>query len=312
MTQAVIFPGQGSQQVGMLQDFDQPLVQRTLEEAGEALGWDLAALIADGPADQLERTENTQPAILAASIALWRLARERGLLQPAVLAGHSLGEYSALVAAEALDFADAVRLVAARGRAMQQHAPSGAGMVAVLGLADEAVAGLCAQRAQRDLFPVNYNAPGQVVVAGRAEALDWLEAQGGEAGAKKMQRLAMSVPSHCPLLADAAEAFAQALDAVTLRVPRIPVLHNIDTQMRDDAEAVREALRRQLCEPVRWTQTQQALLEQGVTQLVECGPGRVLCGLAKRGMKGVQAVSLGSNEAFEHFASTLADASEER
>lgn len=309
MVQAVVFPGQGSQSVGMLDDFAQPIVARTLEEAGDALGWDMRGLIAEGPAEQLDRTEHTQPAILAASIALWRLGREEGVLDPALMAGHSLGEYSALVAAEALDFADALRLVAARGRAMQQHAPSGAGMVAVLGLDDEAVSALCAQREERDLFPVNFNAPGQVVVAGRAEALDWLEAQGKAAGAKKLQRLAMSVPSHCPLLNEAAEAFSAELEAATLSAPHVPVLHNVDAQPRSDVEGLREALRRQLCEAVRWTQTQQALLDEGVTQLVECGPGKVLCGLAKRGMKGVAAVSLGDAQAMATLSAGAADAS---
>lgn len=307
--QAVVFPGQGSQSVGMLDDFAQPIVAHTLEEAGDALGWDMRGLIARGPAEQLDRTEYTQPAILAASIALWRLGREQGLLEPTLMAGHSLGEYSALVAAEALDFAEALRLVAARGRAMQEHAPSGAGMVAVLGLDDEAVSALCAQREERDLFPVNFNAPGQVVVAGRAEALDWLEAQGKAAGAKKLQRLAMSVPSHCPLLNEAAEAFGAELDAATLNAPQVPVLHNVDAQPRGDVEGLREALRRQLCEAVRWTQTQQALLDGGVTQLVECGPGKVLCGLARRGMKGVVALPLGDAQTMATLSAGAADAS---
>lgn len=309
MLQAVVFPGQGSQSVGMLDGFEQPVIARTLEEAGDALGWDVRALIAQGPAEQLDRTEHTQPAILAASIALWRLGREKGVLEPVLMAGHSLGEYSALVAAEALDFGEALRLVAARGRAMQQHAPAGAGMVAVLGLDDDAVSALCARREAGDLFPVNFNAPGQVVVAGRAEALDWLETQAKSAGAKKLQRLAMSVPSHCPLLHEAAEAFSAELDAAALSAPRVPVLHNIDAQPRGDVEGLREALRRQLCEAVRWTQTQQAMAKEGVTQLVECGPGKVLCGLAKRGMKGVAAVPLGDPQALATLSAGRADAS---
>lgn len=293
----------------MLDDFAQPIVARTLEEAGDALGWDVAGLIRTGPAEQLDRTECTQPAILAASVALWRLGRESGVLDPAVMAGHSLGEYSALVAAEALAFGDALRLVAARGRAMQAHAPSGAGMIAVLGLDDEAVSALCAQRTEGDLFPVNFNAPGQVVVAGRAEALDWLEAEGPNAGARKLQRLAMSVPSHCPLLDSAAASFAGELDAVALSAPGVDVLHNVDAQSRSAVPELRDALRRQLCEAVRWTQTQQALLDRGVTRLVECGPGKVLCGLAKRGMKGVPAVSLGSPDGLATLSAEAADAS---
>jgi [acyl-carrier-protein] S-malonyltransferase len=293
----------------MLDDFEQPVIARTLEEAGDALGWDVRALIAQGPAEQLDRTEHTQPALLAASIALWRLGREKGVLEPVLMAGHSLGEYSALVAAEALDFGEALRLVAARGRAMQQHAPAGAGMVAVLGLDDDAVSSLCARREAGDLFPVNFNAPGQVVVAGRAEALDWLETQAKAAGAKKLQRLAMSVPSHCPLLREAAEAFSAELDAAALSAPRVPVLHNIDAQPRSDVEGLRDALRRQLCEAVRWTQTQQAMVKEGVTQLVECGPGKVLCGLAKRGMKGVAAVPLSDPQALATLSAGRADAS---
>lgn len=294
MTQAVVFPGQGSQSVGMLDDFPQAIVRATLDEASDALGWDVAALIHGGPAEQLDSTRYTQPAILAASVALWRLARDGGQLEPTVMAGHSLGEYSALVAAGSLTLGDAARLVEARGRAMQEHAPEGAGMVAVLGLDDNAVRTLCDQRPEGGLYPVNFNAPGQVVVAGRSEALDWLETNGKDAGARKLQRLAMSVPSHCPLLSGAADALAPLLDAIAIAAPTIPVLHNVDAQPRDDAEAVRNALRRQLCEAVRWTQTQGAMLDRGVSAVIECGPGKVLTGLAKRGMPGVPALSLGS------------------
>ena len=306
MTTAVVFPGQGSQSVGMLKGFDQGIVHQTLEEASQALGWDMAALIAKGPEAQLNQTQYTQPAILAASIALWRLAVEQTALAPSVLAGHSLGEYSALVASGALGFADALRLVEARGRYMQMHAPEGSGMAAVLGMDDSAVEALCAQRPEGGLYPVNYNAPGQVVVAGRVDALAWLEAEGSKAGARKIARLAMSVPSHCVLLEAAADALTPELQAVTLSDPRIPVLHNVDAAPRSDSASVREALRRQLCEPVRWTQTQSALQAQGVTLLVECGPGKVLCGLAKRGMRGVKNVALGGDNGLDTLAAALA------
>ncbi|MGB0210597.1 ACP S-malonyltransferase [Algiphilus sp.] len=309
MTQAVVFPGQGSQSVGMLDDFPQAIVRATLDEASDALGWDVAALIQDGPVEQLDSTRYTQPAILAASVALWRLACDGGQLEPAVMAGHSLGEYSALVAAGSLTLGDAARLVEARGRAMQEYAPEGAGMVAVLGLDDEAVRALCEQRAEGGLYPVNFNAPGQVVVAGRSEALDWLEANGKDAGARKLQRLAMSVPSHCPLLAGAADAFAPMLDGITIEAPTIPVLHNVDALPRSDADAVRDALRRQLCEAVRWTQTQGAMLDRGVSAVIECGPGKVLTGLAKRGMPGVPALSLGSAAGMDNLLAQVSSTS---
>lgn len=307
MTTAVVFPGQGSQSVGMLDGFDQPVVRQTLEEASQALGWDVAALMASGPETQLNQTQYTQPAILAASIALWRLARAESSLSPTVLAGHSLGEYSALVASGCLGFGDALRLVEARGRYMQKHAPDGSGMAAILGMDDDAVEALCAQRAEGGLYPVNYNAPGQVVVAGRTEALDWLESEGPKAGARKIARLSMSVPSHCELLTPAAEALTPELEAVAMADPAIPVLHNIDAAPRSDQAGVREALRRQLCEPVRWTQTQHALEQRGVTLLVECGPGKVLCGLAKRGMRGVKSVALGTSGGIEALASAISE-----
>lgn len=307
MTTAVVFPGQGSQSVGMMDGFDQPVVKETLDEASQALGWDVAKLMASGPETQLNQTQYTQPVILAASIALWRLAQQRTDFTPAVLAGHSLGEYSALVASGCLAFTDALRLVETRGRLMQTHAPDGSGMAAVLGMEDGDVEALCAQRAGGGLYPVNYNAPGQVVVAGRIDALDWLESEGPKAGARKITRLSMSVPSHCELLQAAAEALTPELEAVAMTDPRIPVLHNIDAAPRADQSGVREALRRQLCEPVRWTQTQQALQEQGVTLLVECGPGKVLCGLAKRGMRGVKSVALGADGGFEALATAIRD-----
>jgi len=305
VTTAVVFPGQGSQSVGMMDGFDQSIVRDTLEEASQALGWDVAALMASGPEAQLNQTQYTQPAILAASIALWRLAQAESSLNSAVLAGHSLGEYSALVASGCLGFDDALRLVETRGRLMQKHAPDGSGMAAVLGMDDDAVEALCAQRAEGGLYPVNFNAPGQVVVAGRTEALDWLASEGPKAGARKVTRLSMSVPSHCELLQPAAEALTPELEAVAMADPQIPVLHNIDAAPRADQAGVRDALRRQLCEPVRWTQTQAALQAQGVTLLVECGPGKVLCGLAKRGMRGIKSVALGTSDGLEALANAV-------
>lgn len=312
MKRAILFPGQGSQSVGMLAGFDAPIVQQTLAEASDALGWDLAAIVRDGPEDRLNDTRITQPAVLAASTALWRLLQERSGTGADALAGHSLGEYSALVAAQSLTFTDALRLVARRGELMQLHAPAGAGMTAVIGLDDAAVETLCADCPDGALYPVNYNAPGQVVVAGEVAALAWLDSHAKPAGARMVSRLAMSVPSHCPMLRDAAVAFADALDATDIRDPIIPVVHNIDAQPRSRASDIRSALSRQLCEPVRWTQTQQYLVDAGLTEAIECGPGKVLTGLAKRSMRGITCLPLatpeGMDAAVEHLST--ADAQE--
>lgn len=302
MTTAVLFPGQGSQTVGMLDAFDDEIVKLTLAEASEALGYDMAELIAKDPDGRLDRTEYTQPAILSASIALWRVAVARHGLAPDHLAGHSLGEYSALVAADCLAFADALRLVAARGRFMQERAPEGAGMLAVIGLDDTAVETLCAECPDGMLWPANYNAPGQVVVAGKAATLEWLANEAKTQGARMVSRLAMSVPSHCPMLREAAEALAPMLEDTTIQAPARPVLHNIDAAARDTADAVRDALRRQLCEPVRWTGTQQALAEGGTTRFVECGPGKVLAGLAKRTVRDIPCQSLATPDGMAQLA----------
>lgn len=303
---AMLFPGQGSQSVGMLGGYRDALIDATLAEAGELLGYDMAALIAGEPEGRLNQTRYTQPALLASSIALWRVWQREGLPQPSLMAGHSLGEYSALVAAGSLSFADGLRLVAERGRLMETHAPDGAGLVAVIGLDDDAVRALCAASAEPGLLtPVNYNAPGQVVVAGEAAPLAWLEAHAKAHGARMAMRLPVSVPSHCELLRKAADGLAASLDATDFAAPAVPVLHNLDAEPRSDATAVREALRRQLCEPVMWTLTQSRLAEAGVEALVECGPGKVLCGLAKRSLKGVPAVSLDTPEGFEQVRTLL-------
>lgn len=296
MTFAMLFPGQGSQAVGMLGDWSHPRVSQTFAEAGEVLGYDLAALVRSGPEAELNRTDRTQPALLAASIALWRVWQAEGGATPVAMAGHSLGEYAALVASGALHFADALRLVERRGQLMQGAVPEGeGGMVAVIGLDDEAVEALCARcPVDAVLSPVNYNAPGQVVVAGARAALDWLEAEGKSAGARMMVRLPVSVPSHCALMQSAAVEFAKDLDAVTLRMPEVPVLHNVDARPRVDLGGVRDALASQLHQPVRWSQTLLVLQGQGVSALAECGPGKVLAGLAKRTLKGVPCHALES------------------
>ena len=288
MTQntAFIFPGQGSQTVGMLAELaaDYPIIQATFAEASEALGFDLWQMVQDGPAEALNSTENTQPALLTASVAIWRAYCEAGGVAPTVMAGHRLGEYSALVCAGALKFDDAVKLVALRGRAMQEAVPAGTGaMAAIIGLDDDAIAKACAEAAQGEVVsPVNFNSPGQVVIAGHRDAV----ARAGEAckaaGAKRALPLPVSVPSHCELMKPAAEKLAAALANIDVVAPAIPVINNVDVAKADTAEAIKDALVRQLYCPVRWTETVNTMAEQGIEQLVECGPGKVLTGLTKR------------------------------
>ena len=283
---ALVFPGQGSQSVGMLTALGGQFaeVQSTLDEASAVLGDDLNARFADGPKEWLDATENTQPALLAASVAVWRVWQAQGLAAPAAMAGHSLGEYSALVASEALRFDDALRLVRLRGQLMQSAVPAGTGgMAAVIGMDDLAVAALCAQYPGEGLLaPANYNCPGQVVVAGHTAALDWLAANGKSLGARMVMRVGMSVPSHCALLKGAAEALADALAKINIQAPKIPLLHNLDAAQHRSPEAIRAALAAQLYSPVQWTKTIGQLKAQGVTSYLECGPGKVLSGLIKR------------------------------
>ncbi len=307
MTYAMLFPGQGSQSVGMLSGHDAPQIADTLREASDVLGWDVLALSQQGPLEELNRTERTQPTLLAASVALWRLWQAQGLPAPAALAGHSLGEYSALVAAGSLGFADALQLVELRGQLMQAAVPAGVGgMTALVGLEDPQVEALCAGwSGEGVLEPVNYNAPGQVVVAGTVAALEWLEANAKGHGARMAVRLPMSVPSHCSLMRDAAEKLHQRLQQIEVHTPVIPVFHNLDGQVRTDAEGIRLALRDQLYRPVRWTQTIRTLAAAGNRQFIECGPGKVLGGLNKRIDKDLQAVSLETPDGLDK-ARTLA------
>jgi [acyl-carrier-protein] S-malonyltransferase len=285
MTIAFVFPGQGSQSVGMLDAFSGlPAVRDTLVEASDVLGLDMTALIQHGPKEVLDATVNTQPAMLTAGVAVWRAWCARGGHAPAWLAGHSLGEYTALVAADALDFADAVRLVRLRAEAMQRAVPEGAGaMAAILGLDDDAIRAACAEAAQGDVVEaVNFNSPGQVVIAGAATAVERAIEVCKARGAKRALPLPVSVPSHCTLMRPAADELAKALADVDITPPRIPVIHNADVCTYSDPAAIRDALARQLYSPVRWVETVTWLAEQGVTTLAECGPGKVLAGLAKR------------------------------
>ena len=283
---AIIFPGQGSQSVGMLGELAAawPLVGETFAEASDTLGMDLWQVVSQGPRELLDRTDITQPAMLAAGVAVWRVWNQAGGPAPAWMAGHSLGEFTALVCAGSLGFADAIALVAQRGRFMQEAVPAGAGaMAAVLGLADDQVVAVCAQAAQGGILePVNFNSPGQVVIAGEAAAVERGIAAAKAAGAKRAILLPVSVPSHCALMRPAAERLAVTLAAITLEAPRIPVLHNVTVDAVADPAAIRERLVRQLYSPVRWVETVRCLADQEVGLLLEAGPGKVLTGLTKR------------------------------
>lgn len=301
MKYALLFPGQGSQSVGMLSALSAPEVADTFKEASEILGWDLTQLVQQGPEAELNRTERTQPALLAAGVAVWRAWSQRCEAAPFAVAGHSLGEYTALVAAGSLAFADALKLVELRGQLMQAAVPEGTGgMVALLGLSDDAVVELCAQcPLDAVLEPANFNSPGQVVVAGQTEALDWLLANARSHGAKIAKKLAMSVPSHCSLLSGAAGQLFERLQQIDVMPPKFPVLHNLDAAARGDADDIRAALRDQLSRPVRWTQTVQQLVADGAGSMLECGPGKVLSGLMKRIAADTPAYALENDSGFE-------------
>lgn len=286
MSLAFVFPGQGSQSVGMYADLaaNHPEVRAVFDEASAALGYDLWQVVANGPEEELNKTSMTQPAMLAAGVAGWRVWCAKGGKMPSVMAGHSLGEYTALVCAGALEFADAVRLVAERGRFMQEAVPAGAGaMAAILGLEDVQVIEVCAQAAQGDVVSaVNFNSPGQVVVAGATAAVQRAVDLAKGAGAKRAVVLPVSVPSHCSLMKPAAERLAERLAAIDVKRPSIPVLNNVDVAVAEEPDAIRDALVRQLYSPVRWVETIQRMRADGVDRLVECGPGKVLVGLNKR------------------------------
>ncbi|PJI49866.1 MAG: [acyl-carrier-protein] S-malonyltransferase [Pseudomonas sp.] len=307
---AFVFPGQGSQSLGMLAELgaQHAIVRDTFAEASAALGYDLWALVQEGPEERLNQTDKTQPAILTASIALWRLWQAEGGVQPAYVAGHSLGEYSALVAAGSLAFADAVKLVERRGQLMQEAVPAGTGgMAAILGLEDADVLAACAEAAQGDVVSaVNFNAPGQVVIAGAAQAVERAIEACKARGAKRAIALPVSVPSHCELMRPAAERFAEAVEAVQWQMPQIALVQNVTAQVPADLASLKRDLLAQLYSPVRWVESVQLLAEKGVTDLVECGPGKVLAGLNKRCAKGVTTHNLDSADAFGAARAALA------
>ncbi|RYV03187.1 [acyl-carrier-protein] S-malonyltransferase [Shewanella sp. OPT22] len=290
---AFVFPGQGSQAVGMLADLAEqyPVVSETFSQATEALGYDLWNLVQDGPAEDLNQTDRTQPALLAASVAIWRAYAASGKELPQVVAGHSLGEYSALVCAGVLDFVEAIKLVELRGQLMQQAVPAGTGsMYAVIGLADDAIAKACEESAQGDVVsPVNYNSPGQVVIAGEKNAVERAAVACKEAGAKMTVALPVSVPSHCALMKPAADKLSEALETVKFSAPSIELINNVDVASPTDPASIKDALVRQLYSPVRWSETVSKMADMGVESLYEFGPGKVLTGLTKRINKSITA-----------------------
>jgi [acyl-carrier-protein] S-malonyltransferase len=308
MTLGMVFPGQGSQSKGMLEGYgDAPEVREVLAVASETLKQDLAALIADGPADELNKTVNTQPVMLTAGYAAYRLWRALGGPEPAVLAGHSLGEYTALVAAGALEFEDALPLVRLRAQAMQEAVPEGQGaMAAVLGLDDDAIRAACAEAAQGEIVEaVNFNAPGQVVIAGHAEAVGRAVDAARARGARRAVPLPVSAPFHSSLLAPAAARLKEHLRSVRVQRPRIPVIHNVDVESHDDPEQIKDALVRQADHPVRWVECVRAMAGRGVTLVAECGPGKVLAPLVKRIAEGAEGVALLDREAMEQAIATV-------
>lgn len=285
MTFSFVFPGQGSQSVGMLNAFaDDPVVRATLQEASDALGQDLARLIAEGPAEELNLTTNTQPVMLTAAVAIYRAWREAGGPAPALVAGHSLGEYSALVAAGVIAFADAVPLVRFRARAMQEAVPVGeGGMAAILGLSDEDVRAACAEASAAGVVEaVNFNAPAQVVIAGAKAAVEKACEIAKAKGAKRALPLPVSAPFHSSLLKPASDRLRERMAGLTFSAPSIPLINNVDVAIVNDPEAIKDALVRQAAAPVRWVESVQKMAADGVTPVFECGPGKVLAGLTKR------------------------------
>ena len=308
---AMVFPGQGSQTVGMLAELagDYPIVQETFKQASEVLGYDLWQLVQEGPAEELNKTWQTQPALLTASVAVYRVWQQKyPELKPDVMAGHSLGEYSALVCAGVLDFQDAVKLVELRGKLMQQAVPEGTGaMYAIIGLDNDAIINACKQAEQGEVVSaVNFNSPGQVVIAGAKAAVERAATLCKEAGAKRALPLPVSVPSHCALMKPAADQLSVSLESITLKAPVVAVLNNVDVKAETDAVAIRNALVRQLYSPVRWTETVEKMAQNGVEVLVEVGPGKVLNGLAKRIVDSLQAVSVNDVKSLDSVEEVLA------
>lgn len=300
MALAFIFPGQGSQRVGMLAELaaDHPVVEETFTEASAELDYDLWQLVQQGPEEDLNKTDRTQPAMLTAGVACWRVWQQSGGAMPAVMAGHSLGEYTALVCAGALSLVDAASLVADRGRFMQEAVPEGeGGMAAILGLDDDAVISVCEECAKDDvLSAVNFNSPGQVVIAGDSAAVERATILAKEKGARRALMLPVSVPSHCALMQSAADKLAERLATIEIKQPVVPVINNVDVESPTDAASIRAALVKQLTNPVRWVDSINKMTADSVDTIVECGPGKVLVGLNKRINKQMQALPVFNTE----------------
>lgn len=308
---AFIFPGQGSQSIGMMDSYSElPSIRETFNEASDILQQDLWSLISSGSADDLNLTTNTQPAMLAADVAIYRTWQQVGGIQPYYLAGHSLGEYAALVAAESLSLSDALKLVRYRAQVMQETVPEGTGgMAAIVGLDDDTVSSICTEITAilpgASLEPANFNAPGQVVIAGHSQAITQAVTLAKSKGAKLAVVLPMSIPSHCSLMQPATEKFALLLETTTFQSPKIPVFHNVDVQQHSEIASIREILARQLSHPVRWTETIQTIAALGVKHVIECGPGKVLSGLTRRIDKNLESFTLTDYNSFRRTIETL-------
>ena len=306
---ALVFPGQGSQGTGMLSGLaaQYSVIGRIYQEASRVLGYDLWKLTQEGPEAELNKTKKTQPAMLTSSVAVWNVWQERAGPVPVFMSGHSLGEYSALVCAGKLDFIDAVSLVAARGRYMQEAVPEGTGaMAAILGLSDDEVMTICRQAAQGQVVTAaNFNTPAQIVIAGHVDAVKRAVELATTAGAKRSVLLPVSVPSHCALMEKAASQFAEQLKNVSLAAGTIPVIHNVDVSIKSDSMQIKQALIDQLCQPVRWVDTILLMASHGVTHIVECGPGKVLSGLIKRINNKITTFSVSDPESLDKALLTL-------
>lgn len=293
---AFVFPGQGSQSVGMLTDLaaSYPEVKQTFERASDALGKDLWSIVAQGPEEELNQTHNTQPAMLAAGVAVWEVWCKHSNMRPAWMAGHSLGEYTALVCSDAISLEDGIKLVAARGRLMQEAVPPGVGaMAAILGLEDHQVVKVCADAAEDEIVSaVNFNSPGQVVIAGNVAAVERAMLAAKAMGAKRAVLLPVSVPSHCALMEPAAQKLDEQLQGIVIDTPKMTLIHNVDVASHSAPEVIRNALKQQLYKPVRWADSIKFMRDQGVTCFVECGPGKVLVGLNKRIAKDAEQLSI--------------------
>lgn len=302
---AVVFPGQGSQSIGMLAELavEYPVIKEAYSLASEVLGYDLWTLTQEGPEEKLNQTEYAQPAMLTAGVGIWRVLQQKCPLNPAFLAGHSLGEYTALVCAGAIDFADAVSLVAKRGRCMQEAVPIGKGaMAAIIGLDDEKIQRVCKEAAEDEILSVaNYNSIGQIVLAGQTAAIERAIVLAKQLGAKIAKVLSVSVPSHCAIMKPAADCLADSLNKISIKSPQIPVIHNADVVNYSTAAEIRTALLKQLYSPVRWVETIKFLEKQGVKIILECGPGKVLTGLNKRISGELIVESLGTKEGVMNY-----------